>query len=326
MDNHEIKPLVTVIVPVYKVEDYLERCLDSICRQSLSDIEIILVNDASPDKCGDICEKYALEDRRIKVYHHTENKGLSAARNLGIKNATGKYLMFVDSDDWVHEDFCKAAYQCAEQHQADLVMFNYVRVKHGEMVDGNLPKVFKSFSEGAKAKEESLNIMLADGGNAAWNKLYRKELFDDIIYPEGFLYEDTGATYKLVFTANHFYFLDKILYYQYIRPGSITTSRLTLKVLSDRAILNTQRYRDLTAWGFHSEMLEYRYLNFALWYCIHQKRDLSNPEYVYLAHSLQSCSVIPRTFSVQKKCFIYLFKYCPWLFELMFKIKGEKIL
>ena len=241
MKNSQITPLVSVVVPVYHVEPYLRCCLDSLCKQSLSDIEVILVDDASPDNCGDICEEYAANHAHFKVFHQPENRGLSAARNLGIKNATGHYLMFVDGDDWVHEDFCKAAYECAEKNQVDLVMFNYTRVEYGNATNGSPAKFFRSFSEGIKTKEESLDMMLADGGNAAWNKLYRKELFEDISYPEGFLYEDTGATYKLVYNATCFYFLDQVLYYQCIRPNSITKSRITQKVLRDRAILNTQR-------------------------------------------------------------------------------------
>lgn len=118
-----MQPLVSVIVPVYKVEDCLRRCLDSLRRQSLSNIEIILVDDASPDRCGEICEEYASKDVRFSVIHQSENRGVSAARNTGIKKAVGNYLMFVDSDDYVHEDFCKLPYECALKNQADLVMF-----------------------------------------------------------------------------------------------------------------------------------------------------------------------------------------------------------
>ena len=119
------RPLLSVIVPVYKVEDVLSRCLDSLCRQSLQNIEILLVDDASPDRCGAICEAYAEKDPRFRVIHHPENRGLSATRNTGIAQASADYLMFVDSDDWVHEDFCKLPYECAEQTGADLVMFGY---------------------------------------------------------------------------------------------------------------------------------------------------------------------------------------------------------
>ncbi len=94
-----MRPLVSVIVPVYKVEDVLARCLDSLCRQSLKEIEILLVDDASPDRCGEICEEYAEKDSRFRVIHHPENRGLSAARNTGIAQASADYLMFVDSDE-----------------------------------------------------------------------------------------------------------------------------------------------------------------------------------------------------------------------------------
>ncbi|MBQ5521678.1 MAG: glycosyltransferase family 2 protein, partial [Oscillospiraceae bacterium] len=95
------------------------------------------------DACGEICDRFAEKDARVRVFH-TENRGLSAARNLAIRNAAGDYLMFVDGDDWVHEDFCKAAYECAQQHHADLVMFNYVHVRKGEKGDASQRKAFRS--------------------------------------------------------------------------------------------------------------------------------------------------------------------------------------
>jgi glycosyltransferase involved in cell wall biosynthesis len=315
-----MNPLVSIIVPVYNVEAYLERCLDSLCKQSLKEIEVILVDDASPDNSGEICERYAEKDKRIVVYHQPKNKGLSAARNIGIKHASGEYLMFVDSDDWVDEDFCKTAYECAVQFKADLVMFNYACVKSSAS-DAEPRKVFRGYTEGVKSREEAMGIMLDDGGNAAWNKMYKKNLFEDVIYPEGFLYEDTGTTYKLVYNAKNVYFLDKILYYQYIRPNSITTSKVTNKVLRDRAILNTKRYQDLISWGYNSEQLEYRFLNFALWYCTKAKLDLSDSYSEYISQYIHSCKRCPNRFSLKMKIIFYIFKYCPFLFKLIFVFK-----
>ena len=316
-----MEPAVSVIVPVYNVEAYLPRCLDSLCRQRLSEIEIIVIDDASPDGCGRICNDYAAKDSRIKVFHQPENLGAAAARNCGIQHATGKYLMFVDGDDWVSEEYCQAAYDCAETHQVDLVMFNYARVS----LRGDQQQVFRDFAEGYKTKEEALDMILVDGGNSPTNKIYRRELFDGIAYPEGFEYEETGVTYKLVFKATHFYFLDQTLYFYIQRPGSITHSKVTQKVLSDRAKLNTQRYRDLKAWGFDSEILEYRFLSFALWYCVHQKRDMSNPEYVTLARALHSCRKVPSQFSLKKIICFYFFNCCPCLFDLSFTLMGKKV-
>ena len=134
-----MKPLVSVIVPVYGVEDYLTRCLDSLCKQNLKNIEILLIDDASPDRCGEICDSYAVKDARFTVIHNENNKGLSVARNIGIEHATADYLMFVDGDDWVHEDFCKAPYECAVYHKADLIMFRYQSITRHEYVKRKKP-------------------------------------------------------------------------------------------------------------------------------------------------------------------------------------------
>lgn len=323
--NTTMNSLVSIIVPVYKVEAYLKQCLDSLCKQSLTDIEVILVDDASPDKSGDICDKYVADNPHFRVIHHTENKGLSAARNSGIRKASGEYLMFVDSDDWVHPDFCKTAYEYANEHQADIVMFNYKKIASSDNFEVDTPKVFKSFREGDQNPHEAMEMILADGGNAAWNKIYKKHLFDDISYPDGFLYEDTGTTYKLVHKASRFCFLDQVLYYQRIRPGSITNTPISKKVLNDRVILNTQRYRDLVAWGYLSDMLNYRFMYFALWYCIKAKRELSNPYYAFISQTLRSCKKCPKDFSRKLKLAFYMYKYCPLLFELLLTIKGGRI-
>ena len=325
MKNSQITPLVSVIVPVYHVEPYLRCCLDSLCKQSQSDIEVILVDDASPDNCGDICEEYTARYAHFKVFHQPENRGLSAARNLGIKHATGKYLMFVDSDDWVHEDFCKEAYEYAESHQADLVMFNYKKITGTDDAIEKVPAVFRSFRDGYHDPHEAMDMILADGGNAAWNKIYRRYLFDDISYPEGFLYEDTGATYKLVHKASRFCFLNQALYYQRTRPGSITTTGLSKKVLNDRAFLNSQRYRDLVAWGYQSEMLDFRFVTFALWYLRTSKKDSTDSHYLFLSQTLRSYKKCPHGFSLRKKAAFFTFKYCPILFELFFTLKGGRI-
>lgn len=324
MKNNSKTPLVSVIVPVYHVEPYLRCCLDSLCKQSMTDIEVILVDDASPDKCGKICEEYAANHAHFKVLHQAENGGLSAARNQGIKHATGQYLMFVDGDDWVHPDFCKVAYEYAESHLADIVMFNYKKIKETDDAIENVPTVFKSFSEGYHESHEAMDMILVDGGNAAWNKIYRSYLFDDISYPEGFLYEDTGATYKLVHKASCFCFLNQTLYYQRIRPGSITTTGISKKVLHDRAILNSQRYRDLVAWGYQSDMLDYRFAYFALWYCVKAKKDKSNSDYVYITQMLQSYKKCPKGFPRKLRFLFYMFKYCPVMFELLFTMKGGR--
>lgn len=319
-----MKPLVSVIVPIYKVEDCLARCLDSLCKQSLKHIEIILIDDASPDQCGRICEEYAVKDERIKVIHHSENKGLSAARNTGIANAFSDHLMFVDSDDYVHEDFCKDAYECAVNNEADLVMFRYQQIDAaGKCTMLSYPDYVKG--SGYKTKFEAMNMMLHNViWDTAWNKLYRKELFQSISYPDNYFYEDTGTTHKLIWQATSIYYLDKVLYYHCYREGSIMTLK-TKKVIHDRLAMHLVRLRDLRDWGFPPEELELKLHELALWYCMKKMPENTDPQYVYCADVLQRCKLMPHGFNCKKNIMLFLFKFCPILFELLCKIFRMKV-
>ena len=158
-----MEPKVSVIVPMYNVEAYLPRCLNSLRRQTLSDIEIILVDDGSPDRCGEIADRYAREDGRFRVIHQA-NAGLSAARNRGIELASAPYLMFVDSDDWVEPDFCRIPFETAEEHGADLVIFRRWR-------DGLLDQEPEAelLPEGLFSKEEVMPLLYHGAGVVAWN-------------------------------------------------------------------------------------------------------------------------------------------------------------
>lgn len=317
-------PLVSVIVPVYKVEKYLARCLDSLCGQSLQDIEIILIDDASPDSCGKTCEEYAAKDTRFRVIHQAENRGLSEARNTGIRHAIAEFLMFVDSDDYVHKDFCKLAYECAVQNTADLVLFECKLLKPSEIFvscDDNkdfLPVV-------SKTQTEALELTYGGSvGAMAWNKLYRKRLFNDISYPPGFLYEDIGTTYKLILKADSIYYLDRILYYNYRREGSLTTLR-NKKALYDWFTMIKQFYYDMMFLGaYPADKLDLFMKNAALSYCMKKKKDLSDSDYVNCANMIRSCNTIPEGFSLKRKILFVLFKYCLPLFEIVCLFCGKK--
>lgn len=318
-----MNPLVTVIVPVYDVEDYLERCLDSLCKQSLQDVEFILVNDDSPDRCGIICEEYAAKDTRFRVYRHEENRGISAARNTGIKNASADYLMFVDGDDWVHEDFCKASYECAVTYQADLVMFNYSRVRKQRFYNISDNEGVKLSSEGYKAQMDAIDLIFTRIGDSACNKLYRKSLFKDISFPEGYYYEDSGTTYKTVLKAFRIYYLNRILYYYSFREGSITTLR-NRKQFCDWVTMKMQFYHDLSVWGYPAEKLHNLLISIAMGYCIKRKKDITDSEYAFFAQTLYSCKTAPDIFTWKRKVLFYLFKYCPPLFEFACSLFGKR--
>lgn len=329
-----MSPLVSVIVPVYKVEDCLVRCLDSLCVQSLRNIEIIVVDDDSPDRCGEICNDYAKKDARFFVIHHLENKGLSEARNTGIAHAKGEYLMFVDSDDYVHKDFCKLPYECAVRNQVDLVMFRFDLIHNNKSSSNNQDvdakhKTVGLLKSGYRTKMDALELLLNNNlgvGQGAWNKLYRKSMFEEISFPSGYLFEDVGTMYKTILRAHSIYFLNESLYYYYysFRPGSITTSR-TQKGLHDWIELTLQQYRDLVAWQGHTwENLELYLQEMAMVYCINKKRDLSDPNYMFCMQTLRSCKKVPTRLTNKRKILFLLLKYAPALFELTCTLLGKK--
>ena len=189
-----MKDLISIIVPVYNVEEYLPKCLDSIINQSYTNLQIILIDDGSTDASGNICDGYAEKDSRIVVVHQ-ENKGLSAARNTGIKLIAGNYVMFVDSDDYVHPDFCKCPYLCARNNNADLVLFDYEPV-------GSKRNKYKKPLSGCKSTEEAIDSLFTYNCQAVWNKLYSSAIVEKLSFREGYLYEDVDYTYKAVLSAN----------------------------------------------------------------------------------------------------------------------------
>lgn len=320
-----MQPMISVIVPVYKVEDCLVRCLDSLCQQSLPNIEILLIDDASPDKCGKICDVYATKDRRFKVFHNEKNLGLSVARNIGIANATSDFLMFVDSDDWVHKDFCKIPYECAVQNQADLVMFRFQRISKHKKSERFLNQITSQdyLHSGSKTQLEAIDFLNACG-NYAWNKLYHKDLFRHISYPPGYLYEDVGTTYKIVLNASHIYYLDKELYYYCYRSDSITTLNVE-KSLKDLVEMTTQQYFDLVACGYSPDKLRLLLERTALDYCIKKKPNTSDKHYMFCKKVLLDSQSIPVNLSRERKVLFLLFKYCRPLFELLCMLFNKKI-
>ena len=211
---------ISIIVPVYKVEAYLKKCVESIVNQTYQNIEVILVDDGSPDQCGHICDFYAKIDSRIRVIHK-QNGGLSSARNAGISMSTGDYLLFVDSDDWISPRLCENAIQDLEESGADVVIYGFSRIDENEKILENCV-AFEPKDITSKEAVESLITLKID--NYAWNKIYKKELFEGIRFPEGRLWEDIGTTYKVLLKSKKIHISNRILYYYLVRNGSITST------------------------------------------------------------------------------------------------------
>ncbi|MBO5414736.1 MAG: glycosyltransferase [Bacilli bacterium] len=208
--------LLTVIVPVYNVEKYLDTCIKSIINQTYSNLEIILVDDGSKDDSGRICDKYAEKDKRIKVIHK-ENEGLSEARNLGIKLSKGDYITFVDSDDYIDERMYEILIHDLEYYDVDIATCDYLRVEDYSK------KAEISNEVNIYGKKEALCKLLKNEEykDYAWNKVYKKKLFKDIWYPKGRVQEDVAVTYKLIINGNNVSYNKSKLYFYLKREGSI---------------------------------------------------------------------------------------------------------
>ena len=221
MDN---EVLVSIIVPVYNVENYLRRCLDSLVGQTLQDIEIIVVNDGSPDNSQLIIDEYVRKYPGKVFGLIKENGGLSDARNFGIPHAKGKYLGFVDSDDYVEITMYEKLVACAEEEEADITTCGYCGIDEqtGESriyQVGDMTLFNQNIFECPK--------LLYCNAPYAWNKLYRRELFEktEILYPKGLLFEDISTTYPLMLYANKISRVPEPLYYYILkREGAITAT------------------------------------------------------------------------------------------------------
>ncbi len=214
--------LVTIVVPIYKVEQYLARCLDSIVEQIHRPLEVILVNDGSPDGCQAIIDDYVRRYPDIFVSYYQENAGQGSARNLGIAKATGNWLAFIDSDDYVEPEFISGMLKIARENSSDIVVSNfYLETKGGKKYPFPLMTMSKSLS-GEKAAKESLNLLSVP--NFIWNKLYKIDIFRDneITFPL-LRYEDVAVTTKLMVSAKNVSVTQKP-YYHYCRRETSTVA------------------------------------------------------------------------------------------------------
>lgn len=225
---------ISVIVPVFRVEKYLSKCVDSILGQTYKNLEVILVDDGSDDSCPQICDEYGQKDCRVKVIHR-KNGGLSAARNTGIEAAEGDVIALVDSDDYIGKYMFEQLLNAMESNGADISMCDYKYVHENDNPSDK------------DEKHEDVSVMTLDGIQAqyymydtyrnrttftvAWNKLYKKKLFDGITYPEGRIYEDEARTHALLYRAERIAYVQAPYYYYLQRDDSIVGSSISTKKL-----------------------------------------------------------------------------------------------
>lgn len=230
--------MISVIVPVYNVKPYLEKCLDSILRQTYRDSEILIVDDGSTDGSQDICDDFEKKDNRVKVFH-TENRGLSCARNLGLQHAKGDWIGFVDSDDWIEPDMYECLIRSAIDNCADISCCGYDR----EYSDRSASHFLTNEERCYEGDEMIASVMEGSTfGHYAWNKVYKRELFsDDCKFPPGMLFEDIATIWKLIVKCHRVVCVPNTLYHYLIRKDSIGNTK-TMKNLADRWTAFKERF------------------------------------------------------------------------------------
>lgn len=218
------EPKVSIVVPVYKVEKYLKRCVDSLINQTYSNLEIILVDDGSPDRCGEICDTYSKLDKRVKSYHK-KNGGLSHARNYGMKYITGEYTLFLDSDDWILEDCVETLLKVALKNRSDVVQVGFYYSfekyllhddRYFKEIDGDIN--LKNFE---LMKELVINEKVK---NFAWGKLYRTNLIKNIPFKVGVLFEDVFWAHEVMKNVKNYTIFNKPLWHYTQREDSIVAT------------------------------------------------------------------------------------------------------
>lgn len=312
------KDLISVIVPIYKVEQYLEKCVNSILAQTYSNLEIILVDDGSPDNCPQICDNLAKQDKRIKVIHKP-NGGLSDARNVGFESSTAKYVTFVDSDDYLNYNFIETLYNNLLNTNADMSIIGYQEVFEDSTV--NQSEILQSevlcFDDSNKFEQlcakHKLNFIIA------WGKLYNRNLFDKIKFPVGKINEDEFIAHHIIDTCHKICFENVPYYYYLQRQNSIMHTTFTernlhvFEALEDRlAFFNNNPH-------LHSETL-YSYISTIINRYYRFGKPLRKVLLKNFCTLTKQHKHIIKKFNLKRKVKIMLFKY----FRIFYKYYNNK--
>ncbi|MGL5206844.1 MAG: glycosyltransferase family 2 protein [Acidaminococcaceae bacterium] len=209
----------SIIVCVYNTEAYLDKCLQSVLQQPFTDFEVILIDDGSQDKSGEICEKYAQLDKRIRLIHQ-KNQGVPATRNIALAMASGAYIIWVDSDDWIEKGLLSDVKKTIDQTSADIIIFDFCVVGNAKCEKHAL-----KYHEGLLNKQEAMSALALDEElqSYLWNKAFKRSLFEGICFPAVYrIMEDYSIMHILFHRAAIFYYMPRLLYYYFERPGSVS--------------------------------------------------------------------------------------------------------
>ena len=230
------RPLISVIVPVYNVAKYMDRCMKTVCGQTYKNLEILVIDDGSTDGSSALCDKWAAADSRIRLIRQP-NQGLSAARNTALDVATGEWIAFVDSDDWIERDMYEGLCRVAVENDADIVACGHIREYSKKSKVRSVSDIVKTVTP-----DEALKMVVEDRRlqKHVWSKIYRRRLFNEVRFPVGEIYEDIAVSHLLLHQANRVVLVDKSYYHYRIRRDSLS------RVPSINADKESQYFRQIT--------------------------------------------------------------------------------
>lgn len=318
---------VSIIIPVYKVESYLDKCVKTAVQQTYPNIEVLLIDDGSPDDCGKMCDDWAKKDSRIVVIHQ-ENGGLADARNTGIEAATGEYLVFVDSDDYIAPDMVQKLYDALKTNDAEMSICNFLHVDERGLPVPELEHVRPITDEVISGLEvlEKMHVQTKERWfgwyySMAWNKLYKRDLFTEIRYPKGKLCEDVFIAHKLFGICSKVACISDVCYYYVRREGSITFKRSCKTYLND-----AEGYLDRAQYCYTKGL--YKAAAHAYWYTAillsdarpskEDPEDLQN-EYDDLLQSFRQLNRCQEACSPKESLQISIISRSPALYHILFR-------
>lgn len=238
---------ISIIVPIYKVEKYIYKCIESICNQTYSNLEILLIDDGSPDRCGEICDEFAKKDSRIRVFH-IQNSGQSHARNVGVCAATGDFVGFVDGDDWIHDDIYENLLATAVKENADIVECNFI---------GRKEKLPDEIAEGTEivlnardaiVRQLDWSISSRYPSTSVWSKLFRRTCIEGVFFPDGRIHEEFTFLCEAFLNAGKYIYINKCFYERTLRNDSTTAEKFSVRTM-DKIYVYQMRNELLSARG-----------------------------------------------------------------------------
>lgn len=318
MDKLDINPLISIIVPIYNVEPYLRKCIDSIINQTYKNLEIILVDDGSPDNCGSICDEYAKTDSRIKVIHKV-NGGLSDARNAGLRIATGEWITFVDSDDWLENNALEQMLNLANSNHADLIIGSTQKINDA---DNSIVWVDSSDTECQIMNSTQAMCDFFLNGCASWARLYKANIHKDVLFPVGEINEDEAIVLTILEKCTKIIRTPTIVYNYRYRAQSITTSSFSIKKLDwckhckQNSDYITNKYPDLIP------LARKRYISSLMWALNNMTYDTKKFKIPIkkIRHELKNNFCFLNNFSFKEKSRALLLVYFYYIYAFFAKI------